>query len=48
MTNRFVPLIICYTGTIIMKTVIVIGHVSFDPPLVIIDVHKLLKVRNEY
>jgi len=48
MTNTFVPLIIRYTGTIIMKTVIVIGHVSFDPPLVIIDVHKLLTVRNEY
>lgn len=48
MMNTSVPLIICYTGTIIMKIVIVIGHVSIDPPLVIIDVNKLLTVRYEY
>jgi len=48
MTDVSVPLIICYTGTIIMKIVIVIGHVSIDPPLVIINVNKLLTVRNAY
>jgi len=39
---------ICYTGMIIMKIVIVFGHVSFDPPLVIVDVNKLFTVRNKY